>query len=460
MFNTLKYLRPEEVQGEIPDFKKTAKSVMKIVWPSMVESFLVALVIMLDGIMVAKMIGDAANTAITIAKQPIFIQTSLITIVNICITAIIARRRGQNEPKKATKAMHQGMQFAILLGIVVAVVFGVFSPYIVKIMASNETTIETLALSTSYMRVISFGFIFNALRLTINTAQRSIGNTKISLYTNLIANILNISGNFLFIPLFGISGAALATVISNGVAMCISLGFIMNKNNFLSFNIKYLISFDKESFEVFRKLVPGAFVEQILMRLGFIILALIVNKLGDTETWVSGVCNDVNSMMFTLADGFAIGTSAIVGRKLGEGRTDHAIVYSRVSMMLSVTIAIFVGITMFFLRGPLIQLYEPSTPQHYEMAKNVMIIAAFTVIPQNIQWVITGILRGSGDTKFTAMTSFISIVVCRPIITYLLCYTLGFGIYGSWCGMLFDQVFRCAANMWRYKSRVWIKIKV
>ncbi len=459
MFNTLKYLKPNEIQGDIPHFKQTSKEVMKIVWPSMLEAFLVALVVLLDGVMVANMIGKDANTGISLVKQIVYLQTSLVTVISICMTAVIARRRGENEEEKANKAMHQGMQFAIGLSLFVAIAFGVFSTPLAQMMASSDTSESVINMASTYLRVMSVGFVFNALRLVINTGQRSIGNTKISLYTNVASNITNVALNALLIPLFGIAGAASATVISNAVALIFSIICILPKDNFLHFNIKYLTKFDVESFDVFKKLVVGAFIDQMLLRLGFIILALIINNLGEQATYVNGVCLDVNSLIFTLADGFAIGTSAIIGRKLGEKRKDLAIVYSRVSMTVSVLIAIVVGIGMIFLRPLLLQLYD-CPADDFALAQNVLMIATLTVIPQNIQWVITGILRGSGDTKFTAMTSFISIVVMRPIVTYLLCYTFGLGLYGSWFGMLADQCIRCCANIWRYKSRVWLHIKV
>ncbi len=459
MFNTLKYLKSEEVQGEIPSFGKTTKEVMKIVWPSMLEALLVALVVLLDGIMVANMISKDANTGIGLVKQIVYLQTSLITVISICMTAVIARRRGENAPDKANKAMHQGMQFAVGLSIFVAVAFGLFSNQLAQLMSSSDHSQTVIDMGATYLRVMSLGFGFNALRLVINTAQRSIGNTKISLVTNVAANIGNVGLNLLLIPSFGIAGAAMATIFSNGIALIISVIAIIPKKNFLHLNLKNLIKFDVESFNVFKKLFPGAFIDQMLLRLGFIILALIINNLGEQATYVNTICLDVNSLIFTLADGFAIGTSAIIGRKLGEKRKDHAIVYSRVSMTLSVIVALVVGIIMIFIRPYLLMLYD-CPAEDFNLAQNVLMIASLTVIPQNIQWVITGILRGSGDTKFTAMTSFISIVVVRPIITYLLCYTFGLGLYGSWYGMLVDQTIRCSANIWRYKSRVWLHIKV
>ena len=196
------------------------------------------------------------------------------------------------------------------------------------------------------------------------------------------------------------------------------------------------------------------------MRIGFILFALIVNYLGDDATYVHGICNDLNSLMFTLADGFSIGTAAVVGHRLGEKRKDLAIVYAKVSMFMSFLCALIICIFMFSARNLLIDLYKPETAERKNMASNIMIIAAFTTLPQNIQWVITGILRGSGDTKFTATTSLISVSGVRPLVSYLLCYPVGLGVIGAWIGMLIDQALRMGLNIWRFSKKKWLQIRV
>lgn len=196
------------------------------------------------------------------------------------------------------------------------------------------------------------------------------------------------------------------------------------------------------------------------MRIGFILFALIVNYLGDDATYVHGICNDLNSLMFTLADGFSIGTAAVVGHRLGEKRKDLAIVYAKVSMTLSLFCAIVICIFMLTAKNLLIGLYKPETEYRFNMASNIMILAAFITFPQNIQWVITGILRGSGDTKFTATTSLISVTCVRPLISFLLCYPIGLGVIGAWFGMLIDQSLRMSLNVWRFRKYKWIEIQV
>ncbi|MCM1131625.1 MAG: MATE family efflux transporter [Roseburia sp.] len=105
-------------------------------------------------------------------------------------------------------------------------------------------------------------------------------------------------------------------------------------------------------------------------------------------------------------------------------------------------------------------MYKPETTERAHMASLIMIIAAFTTLPQNIQWVITGILRGSGDTKFTATTSLISVTCIRPLVSYLLCYPIGLGVIGAWIGMLVDQSLRMGLNIWRFNQKKWLQIQV
>jgi putative MATE family efflux protein len=321
-------------------------------------------------------------------------------------------------------------------------------------------------------------FVFNALALTFNACQKGVGNTRISMLSNLVANIVNVFLNYCLIngklgfPSLGIAGAALATVIGQFFAFLISFIAIMKQKDFIKFRFNRLFSWNKETIKPFGKILPAIVIEQILMRIGFMTFAIIVNGLGTEDTYIQGVCNDINSLLFTLADGFSIGTAAIVGHRLGEKRQDLAIVYAKVAMILSVSCGILLCLVMIMLRKVLIGLYKPDSDYKMNTASICLLIAAAACIFQNIQWVNTGILRSAGDTKFTATTSLISVAVLRPIISYLLIYVLfthvgadgqvskGLGVYGAWVAQFIDQGIRMTLNLFRFKSRKWTKIKV
>ena len=462
LFDTSKYVEPDKVEGEIPKFKKVAKDVMKIVWPSMLEGFLVALVTMFDGIQVSG-IGNNANSAVTITKQPIFLMISFIVAINIALTAIVSRRYGENNREAVNKTMYQGIKISFLTAVILSVIVCVFANPFCKLMGA---TVNTIDYATTYLTIISAGFIFNALRLTINACQRGIGKTKISMWTNLVANIVNVFLNFVLInghlgmPKMGIAGAAVATIIGNAVAFIISFITILRPNGYLKLNIKEFLKIDIETLRNIGQILPSTLTDQLLIRFGFIIFALIVNYLGDDATYVHGVCQDINSLMFTLADGFSIGTAAIVGHRLGEKRKDLALVYAKVSMLISLGCALLVSVFVVSCREVLIGLYKPETTERFESAKLILLIASVMMLPQNTSWVMTGILRGSGDTKFTALVSLICIVFVRPISALVLCYPLGLGVIGAWIGMIFDQVVRLILNTRRFKQKKWLQIKV
>lgn len=462
IFDTRRYVKENEIEGEIPKYSKVSKDVMKIVWPSMVEGFLVALVTMFDGIMVSS-IGNDANAAVTITKQPIYFMICFITALNIAVTAIVSRRFGAKNRESVNRTMHEGLKLSVMIAVVLSILVAVFSRQFCQLMGATENTIDY---ATTYLSIIASGFIFNALRLTINACQRGIGKTKISMLTNLVANLVNIGLNYLLIngnwgfPKLGIAGAAIATVIGNAAAFLICLVTILLPKGYLKLSFKQLFTLDKETLATIGHILPSTLIDQIFLRIGFILFAMIVNYLGDDATYVHGICNDMNSLMFTLADGFSIGTAAVVGHRLGEKRKDLAVVYAKVSMMISFLCAIIICLFMVLARKPLISLYSPETEERANTAAIIMIIAAFTTLPQNIQWVITGILRGSGDTKFTATTSLVSVTCVRPLVSYLLCYPAGLGVIGAWIGMLIDQSLRLNLNIWRFGKRKWLHIRV
>lgn len=462
IFDTSTYVEPNKIEGEIPKFKKVAKDVMKIVWPSMVEGFLVALVTMFDGIQVSS-IGNNANSAVTITKQPIFLMISFIVAINIALTAIVSRRFGEKNQKAVNKTMYEGIKISFVVSALLSVIFCFLARPMCQLMGATS---ETIDYANTYLFIISSGFIFNALRLTINACQRGIGKTKISMWTNLIANVVNVGLNYVLIgghfgfPQMGIAGAAIATVIGNAIALIISLVAILLPNGYLKLNFREFFKIDVEALKNVGGILPSTLIDQMLIRVGFIVFALIVNYLGNEATYVHGICQDINSLLFTLADGFAIGTAAIVGHRLGEKRKDLALVYAKVSMVISFCCAVLLSLFVVLFRGFLIGLYEPETVAREESAKFILLIAAVMMLPQNISWVMTGVLRGSGDTKFTALVSLVCIVFVRPISAVLLCYPLGLGVVGAWIGMIFDQVVRLVMNTKRFKEKKWLQIKV
>ena len=90
----------------------------------------------------------------------------------------------------------------------------------------------------------------------------------------------------------------------------------------------------------------------------------------------------------------------------------------------------------------------------------LLYITAIVTYAQISQVVYSGCLRGAGDTRYVAMVSMVSIMVVRPLLSYVLCYPIGMGLIGAWVGVLIDQYMRLFATMPRFSSGKWTKIQV
>ena len=163
----------------------------QMAWPAVLESFCVALAGMVDSLMVSS-IGAYAVAAVGLTTQPKFIGLALFTAVNVSVSAIVARRKGQQDKKGANETLAAALTVVVLCGIVVSAVCVSFADPIIRLCGSNADTHESAVI---YFRIIMGGMMFNIISLAINAAQRGAGNTRIAMTTNVTANVLNIIGN-------------------------------------------------------------------------------------------------------------------------------------------------------------------------------------------------------------------------------------------------------------------------
>ena len=220
-FNAQKMLRGESPSGEIPSDKDILKRTLIIAWPSIVESFLVALVGFIDTIMVSGL-GDAAIAAVGLTTQPKFIGLAFFISLNVAISAIIAHRKGEGDRESANRVLMQALMITVGMTIIVSVACVLLADPIITLAGANADTQQDAA---DYFRIIMGGMIFNVVSLCINAAQRGCGNTKIAMWTNIVSNLVNVVFNYLLIggnfgfPALGVKGAAVASVIGTVVAM-------------------------------------------------------------------------------------------------------------------------------------------------------------------------------------------------------------------------------------------------
>ena len=461
LFSVRRFLRGAEPLGEIPPSQQCYRTAIQMAWPSILESFLVALVGFIDTIMVSSL-GSYAIAAVGLTTQPKFICLAVFISMNVAVSALVARRRGENDRESANGILMQALIITIGLTILISAAACIFADPIMRLAGTAEDTHDA---AVSYFRIISGGMIFNVVSLVINAAQRGAGNTKIAMWTNIVSNGVNIVFNYLLIgghfgfPALGVAGAAIATVLGTVCACAMSIYSVSKKDRFLYLRALKRIGFDRRSLGALANLGSSTLAEQIFLRIGFLIYAMIVARLGTTAFAAHQVGMNIMSISFSFGDGLSVAAVALVGRSLGERRQDLARIYGAICQRIGFCFSVLLCIIYVSLSRQIFRLFSDEQ-EILEYGVMIVDMIAVIVFMQITQVIYSGCLRGGGDTRFTALVSLVSVAFFRPFSGWLFCYPLGLGLTGAWIRLAIDQGCRLLMTFIRFKSGKWIKLNI
>lgn len=448
--------------GEMPLSRLAYRGTLSIAWPSALEAFLVALIAAVDTIMVGSL-GAQAISAVGITTQPKFVVLTVIISLNVGVTTIVARRKGERDPEAANRCLRQGILLSTALSLLLNSLAFAFAPQLLVFSGAEQ---EILADAVLYFRIILVGNFFYSVGLTINAAQRGVGNTKISMVTNLTANGINLIFNYLLIggnfgfPRWGVMGAAIATALGNFIAFILSFHSILTpKSTFLRLSRTDGWHLDTRTIRQIFRISSGAMVEQLCTRFGLFTYAKIVAGLGTIPFAAHQIVMNALSISFSFGDGLGVASSALVGQNLGASRPDHSILYAKICQRIGFLISVGLCFLFIFLRFPIISIFNDSA-EILEMGSPLMVITGFACLFQVSSTIYSGSLRGAGDIMYVARMSLISVGIFRPLISWALCYPLGLGLVGAWLGLLLEQFLRLVLYFRRFSQYKWIGIKI
>ena len=387
--------------------KGITKEAVRMAWPAVCESFFIALAGMVDSLMVSSM-GASAVAAVGLTTQPKFMGLALFFAMNVSVSALVARRRGETNQRSA-----------------------------------------------------------NVLSMVINAAQRGSGNTMIAMRTNIVSNVVNIIANYLLIqghlgfPALGIAGAAIATVFGTVIACIMSFASLFRRDGFVSiyYIMEQQIRPALEPVISIIKLGFSVFIEQILMRVGFMSTAMMAAKMGTNALAAHQVGMNILGLTFSFGDGMQVAAVALIGRSLGEGSPDKAKAYGKTCRMIGLGISCVLAVVYFFGGEWLYHLFF-AEQEIVDIGVMIIRIMIIIVLFQVSQVIYMGCLRGAGDTTYTAIASTISVTIIRTSASYFFGFVMGLGMAGIWMGILADQISRFLFASIRFKQGKWTKIHI
>ena len=446
--------------AELTQGRMTRKA-LSVAWPAMTESFFIALAGMIDTMMVAAL-GSYAVAAVGLTNQPKFIGLTLFFGINVAVSALVARRKGEQRQETANQILLTAIILACIACVAVSVIFVAFAPWMMELAGSNADTHEA---AVEYFRIIMGGTFFNVVTMVINAAQRGSGNTKLSMTTNLTSSVVNIIFNYLLIeghfgfPKWGIRGAAIATVLGTVVAAGMAVFSLFRRRSYVRIGMMRKLRYSRECAASIWHLALNTSLENIAARIGFLATAVIAARLGTDEFAAHNIGMSVLGLGFSFADGMQVAAVALAGEALGAGQKEDAKRYGSICQRIGLLISLILALLLFFGGRWFFSLYFRE--QHIlDMGVLICRYLMIIVLLQISQIIFTGCLRAAGDVRYVLFAAMISIAGIRTLSTVLMVNVLGMGLSGVWLGILADQFSRFLMVSMRFKQGKWVDLKI
>lgn len=461
LFSVGGILRKRQIEGELPDNREAYLTVLQISLPALVELVFTTLINTVDMLMVSSL-GTYAITSIGITTQPRMLVLTVFLSINVGVTSIVARSKGEGNARNAACCLRQ----ALLLNAVIACGLLALAIWLApQFLTFAGAEADVLPFATEYFRIVLAGLFFQILGSCITAAQRGCGNTRISLLIAVVSNITNICFNYLLIggnlgfPRLEVAGAAIATSLGYFSGFVVALASMLRSHDVIS-SIHYR-GFRPDLAMIGRiaRVGGNAIIEQLGLRIGFFMFAQIVASQGTDAFATHQICMQVLEFSFTFGEAHSIAATSLVGQSLGQKRKDLAYLFGGIAQRISIVLSCLIFV-LFFTAGAFFMSLFTDEPEVITLGISIMKICAFAQFFQIYRVVISGCLRGAGDNRFLAVCSLIGVVILRPVVSYVLVNIYQLGLIGAWYATLFDMAVRAVITAMRYRSGVWVHKKV
>jgi putative MATE family efflux protein len=460
------------------------KPLFHLTWPIVVIQLLQVTYNVVDTLYLGRLSAEAVG-AISLAFPLIFL---LIAVAGGFTTAgaiLVAQYTGAEGDESAGLVVGQTVTFVGLLSVVIGAVGFFYTRPALELLPSDADTAETVVpLAADYMEVLFLGiplmfgfFIFSSL-------MRGYGDTRTPMYVM----ALSVGANVLLDPFFifgfennpllgwaglagvqeslltttgftgmGIEGAALATILSRGIAAAIGIYLLFMTGTGPAVRLSHLRPDFGVIVDIIRLGTPSM-VEQSTSALAMVTLTGMVVTFSPPVVAAYGLGNRIISLVFLPAMGLGRAIDTMVGQNLGADREDRAERSVYLAASTGAGVMLLVAVVAVMVPEPIVSVFIGDVPNApatiangVEYLRTRSVEFAFIGITQ----VLLGAFRGAGNTK-TAMTiSIITLWVGRVGTVGVLVFVLGWGATGLWVGMAVGNIVGAAVSVPWFLRGTW-----
>ena len=375
-----------------------------------------------DSIIVGKYEGDAALAAVGAAAPILNLMLLLFMGISTGAGIMVAQYFGARRKEDLTKAVGTSLTLTLIASVIIMIIGPIITPPLMKLLG---TPADVYDMAVDYLTILCLGIIGSGYYNIVSGILRGMGDSVTPLLFLIVACLLNIVLDIVFVAVFDMAaaGVALATIIAQAVSAILCIWKLLKMRDTLTLN-RQALKLDREMTRDTIRLGLPSGLTQMIFSLASIVVQSLTNSFGTSVIACSVVVMRVDGFAMMPNFTFGMAMTTFVGQNVGARRMDRVKEGVRSGLMAGLAIAVvLVGAILLFGEG-LMRMFT-STEEVVNLGMRMMRILAVGYIAMGVTQSLSGVMRGAGDTMTSMWISIITTVIIRTPLAYLLAYMTG-----------------------------------
>lgn len=448
--------------GEVFSRRSIITQVLSLAWPVVIEQLLGTAVGLVNTYIVSHL-GAASLATVGLNTQLRALLMALFSAVGVGSTALVARHIGAGETEEAEYIAGQSLTLALIVGLIAALPCLLLGRELLTGLGGAE---DVVALGRPYLMAVGTAMPLMAVLFIGNATLRGAGDTHTPMMVMSLVNLVNVAVSWSLVyglgplPAMGVLGAGIGSATGMAVGGLMVAAFLMHGRSAIGLRVSpgALRLHPARTWRLLRIGLPSG-IEQLAMRMAQLMMTTVVTQLGTAAYAGHQLGIQLLSVAFMPGFAFSVAATTLVGQELGRKapRRAEACVYT--AAWISLAVMCSVGGAAFLLAKPVLGIF---TSEPEVVAQGLYAMRGCALIQPSLGWyfVLSGALRGAGDTRFVLLAQAASIWLVRLPLASRLGLTFDMGLAGVWAGMILDMVSRAALLTVRFRGGAWKRLKV
>jgi len=409
----------------------------------------------IDTIWLGKIAGDYAVAATAVSFPVVMLFVALTAGATMAASILVSQYYGCRDYASVERTVGTSFTIAIILGAIIGVCGFLLGDVL---LCALQTPAAVFPLASSYLKISFIGFMFQMLLFLVSAILRGIGDTRTPLYfmaagvgMNALLDPLLIAGPGPF-PRLGVSGAAIASVMSAFFAFICGMIYLNHHNSIVAFKPRRR-AFDSATALLIGRIGLPSSIQHSFISIGMAAMTFLVNRFGPQAIAAYGAAGRVDAAAFMPAMTIGMAVSTLAGQNLGAGRIERVRESFRWGLLFTCMITGSFAIVFMSIPSVLMSAFV-GDPEVIHTGTVYLRIIGPSLVFFAIFFVSNGVINGAGRTMVTMVFSLISLWGIRVPAAWLLSRT-SLGVTGVWCGFAASFFVSMIISLAYYRTGKW-----